>query len=305
MSAVDEIGAAAKNVAAVVGPAVVRVGRGGGRGCGVVVEDGVVVTNAHNVRGDELTVTFADGRTAVGTVAGVDVDGDLAVVRVETDGTPSAPWRDRAVETGDVVFAVTRSAAGGTRVTFGLVSATERAFRGPRGRRITGSVEHTAPAARGSSGGPIVDANGNVVGINTNRLPGGFYLALPTDSDLRARITSLTAGESPTTPRLGVGLAPPAVARKLRASVGLPPRDGLLVRVVEENGPAAAAGIRVGDLVAAADGQSLSSIDDLFEALDAASGNGAVSLTIVRGVDELEVRVTFATNGAASDHGEA
>src|SRR5689334_12330004 len=235
MSVLDELAGAASGVVAGVGPAVVRIGRGGGRGCGVVVGPGVVATNAHNLRGDEALVTFADGRHEVGTVAATDVDGDLAVLRVETADAPAVAWAETSPAVGQVVFVVTRSAAGGERVSFGMVSGTERAFRGPRGRRIKGSLEHTAPLPRGSSGSPVVALDGTVVGLNTNRLGEGFYLALPTDEELRRRLDALAAGETRDRPRLGVGLAPAHVARALRRSVGLPERDGLLVRVVEDD----------------------------------------------------------------------
>jgi serine protease Do len=308
MGAVQELGDAARAVAERVAPAVVRVGRHGGRGCGVVWADGQVVTNAHNVRGPEITVTFDDGREVVGQVAGVDVDGDLAVVAVDTAGAPTVAWRDDqtdggAARTGDVVFAVTRSASGGARVSLGLLSATERSFRGPRGRRITGTLEHTAPLARGSSGGPVVDAEGRLVGINTNRLGDGFYAAIPADDDLRTRLDALAAGQAPAAPRLGVGLAPAAVARKLRRAVGLPERDGLLVRAVEDGSPAARAGIREGDLLVAAGGRPLGTVDDLFAALDGAAGDTGIDVTVVRGSDELEVRVAFDAAAAAEEQG--
>jgi serine protease Do len=186
---------------------------------------------------------------------------------------------------------------GGERVSFGLVSGTERAFRGPRGRRIKGSVEHTAPLPRGSSGSPVVTADGAVVGLNTNRLGEGFYLALPADAELRARLDSLAAGQSRSRRRLGVGLAPAHVASALRRSVGLPARDGLLVRVVEEGSAAAAAGIQEGDLIVAAGGTPTVTADDLFDALDQAGEQ--LALQIVRGSDELEVTVSFVDEGAA------
>ena len=108
----------------------------------------------------------------------------------------------------------------------------------------TGSVEHTAPLAPGSSGGALLDAPGRLLGINTNRLGEGFYLALPADDALRDRIDALGRGESTERPRLGIAVAPQHVARRLRRSVGLPERDGLLVRGVEDGSPAAAAGIQ-------------------------------------------------------------
>jgi len=282
----------ARHAADRVGPAVVRVGRHGGRGGGVVIEPGAVVTNAHNLRGSEITVVFADGRVEVGTVAGHDVDGDLAVVRVDTADAPAAEWGGTA-DLGEPVHAVSRLADGGIRVTTGAVSATGRAFRGPRGRRISGSLEHTAPLARGSSGSPIVDDEGRVVGLNTNRLGEGFYLALPADEALRERLRTLAAGDVRTPRRLGIGLAPAETARRLRRSVGLPERDGLLVRLVEEGGVGHRAGLREGDLIVTAAAAEVASVDDLHEALDAAPAGEALQLQVVRGAEEVEVQVTF------------
>jgi serine protease Do len=140
----------------------------------------------------------------------------------------------------------------------------------------------------GSSGGPVVDLEGRLLGINTNRLGHGFYLAIAADSALAERVNALGRGESPTRRRLGVGLAPSHVARQLRRSVGLPERDGLLVREVEDDSPAAKAGITEGDLIVAVGGTPITSADDLFEAL---AGDGALEITIVRGADQQTVTV--------------
>ena len=299
MSVLEELEQAAGAVAGRVGPAVVRIGRGGGRGAGVVVRDGVVVTNAHNLRGAEVTVTFADGRVETGRAAGVDVDGDLAVLSVDTAGVAPVERAPDGTRPGAAVFAVSAGGAGGVRVSFGLVSSVGQAFRGPRGRRITGSVEHTAPLPRGASGGPVVDGAGRLVGVNTNRLGDGFYLAIPADADLDARIDALTRGDAPVRRRLGVALAPPRAARHLRRAVGLPERDGLLVRGVEEGSPAARAGLQEGDLLVAAGGQALTDQDALWTALDGVGAGQVLTLTVVRGVDELEVAVRFEDGPAA------
>jgi serine protease Do len=193
---------------------------------------------------------------------------------------------------GAAVFALANP-GGRLRVTFGLVSAVNRAFRGPRGRRITGSLEHTAPMGRGSSGGPVLDAAGRLVGLNTNRLGDGFYLAVPADADLRGRLDALARGEAPARPRLGVGLAPARVARQLRQAVGLPERDGLLVRAVDESGPAGRAGIRTGDLIVAAGGRALTDPDELHDVLDGLADDATLALSVVRGTEELTVNVAF------------
>ncbi len=284
---------AARSALAAADRSVVRIGRAPGRGCGIVVGDGFVLTNAHNLRDRTTEVTFADGRAVQGEVSGVDPDGDLVVLAVDTGGAPALAWAEEAAEPGDEVFAVGRSAAGGARITHGLVSGVERSFRGPRGRRIRGSVEHTAPLARGSSGSPVVDEHGLVRGINTARLADGFYLAIPADAALRDRVDALVRGESVHRLVLGVGLAPAPVARQLRASVGLPEQDGLLVRMVEPGSPADDAGIKVGDLIVGTAEGAVATVDDLHQALDEAQRTRSLTLQIVRGSEALTVEVTF------------
>ena len=116
------------DLGAPTGPAVVRIGRGPGRGAGVVVGAGVVITNAHNLRGAETTVTFVDGRGETATVAGVDLDGDVAVLTVDTGGVAPIVWAPADVDPaiGTPVFALANPAGNGLRVGFGLVSSVGR-----------------------------------------------------------------------------------------------------------------------------------------------------------------------------------
>lgn len=339
MTILDELSTSGHHIAADVTPAVVGVGR---RGSGVVVADGFVATNAHNLGpgrrgrgswghrggphprgsrsdgppvdrapdeaavdddapgaaatgepGGHVTVTFADGRTAAARVQAVDVDGDLAVLAVDTGDVAPVRWAESAPAPGDAVFAVANPGGRGARLSFGIVSSVGRSFRGPRGRRIAGSLEHTAPLARGSSGGPVVDRTGHVVGLNTHRLDQGFYLALPVDQRLRDTLEALTQGTVPTRRSLGVAVVPPRLARRMRAAVGLPERDGLLVRAVDPEGPAATADVRDGDLIVEAGGRPIVDLDDLHQVLDGWSARG-LDLRIVRGTDELTATVTFA-----------
>jgi serine protease Do len=296
MTLLDDLQNAIQAAASVAGPSVVGIGRHR-RGAGVVVADGHVLTNAHNLRGDEVTVTFADGRSTVGAVTGVDHDGDLAVISVDTTGAAPIGWAtDAAVGVGSVVFGLASSRSAGTRITFGTVSAVGRAFRGPGGRRISGSIEHTAPLASGSSGGPLLDGAGKFVGLNTNRIGEGFYLALPADAALRERVEALASGSSVERPRLGIAIAPAFVARRLRRSVGLPDRDGLLVRGVEDDSPAARAGIARGDLIVAVAGTAVTDADELLDAI--AVAKQPYPILLVRGADEVTVTVGAKAAGA-------
>ena len=297
MTMLDEIQTGIRQVADGAGASVVGIGQRWGVGSGVVLGEGRVLTNAHNVRGSQVTVTFADGRTAEGTVAGNDIDGDLAVIEVDTGGVPALPWATGAAPgIGTPVFALANPGGRGLRATFGFVSGVERTFRGPRGRRITGSLEHTAPLLPGSSGGPVLDAEGHLLGINTNRLGEGFYLAIPADEALRGRADALGRGESAAPPpRLGIAITPGHVARRMRRAVGLPETDGVLIREVAEESPGARAGLASGDLIVAAAGQPVTTPDDLFDALQGAGA--AIELRIVRGTDERTVQVTFTGDG--------
>jgi serine protease Do len=277
---------AVTTVADRVGPAVVGLGRGWARGSGVVVAPGRVLTAAHVLRGDDITVTFADGRTEPGRLGGVDSDLDVAAIDVDTQSVVPVEWGDpAALAAGAAVLALANPGGHGLRTTFGLVSATGRSFRGPRGRRIPGSIEHTAPLPRGSSGSPLVDPDGRLLGLNAVRREGGLILALPADAALRA----IAAGDARDRPRLGVALAHPRAARKLRAAVGLPDRAGLLVHAVADDSPAAAAGLERGDLIVGAAGSPVTSADDLYAALD--QGPETLTLRVVRGAEERDVAV--------------
>jgi serine protease Do len=273
-----------------VGPAVVGLGRGWGRGSGVVAAPGQVLTVAHVLRGEEVAVTFGDGRTAEGRVAGSDPDLDVAVIAADTGDTVPVTWDPADTPAaGAPVLALANPGGRGLRTTFGLVSATGRGFRGPRGRRVAGSIEHTAPLPRGSSGGPLVDPDGNLLGLNAVRRDGGFILALPADAALRRRVDELARGDAAERPRLGVAVAPPRVARRLRAQVGLPEREGLLVRGVVDGSPAARANVERGDLLVRAGDRPLTSMDDLFDALD--QSGGRLALGVVRGTEERDLEV--------------
>jgi serine protease Do len=296
MTVLEELEGAIQTAVERTGPKVIGLGQGWGRGSGFVFGSGRILTNAHNLRGEEVTVTFSDGRRETGRLLASDQDLDLAVIEADTADIEPLEWSDEledSVPIGRSVLALANPGGRGLRVTPGFVSATARSFRGPRGRRIGGAIEHTAPLPRGSSGGPLIDGSGRLLGINAVRADGGLILALAADRATRERALKLGQGESPKRPRLGVAIAPPRVARRLRRAVGLPERDGILIRAVERGSAADRAGLERGDLIVAAAGRELDGIEPLYEALDAAQAGGRLELKIVRGADERTVSVTL------------
>jgi serine protease Do len=268
-------------------------------GSGVVVAPGRVLTTAHNLlggrhHGDEMEVVFASERRARGSVAGADPDLDLAVIDVDTGDVAPTEWAPEAsAPLGRAILALANPGGRGLHVTVGTVSSSARSFRGPRGRRIRGAIEHTAALPRGSSGGPLVDFQGRLLGINAVRVDGGLILAVPADGSVRERVEALSRGEPAARVRLGVAVAPPRVARRLRTAVGLPERDGVLVRAVEPESPADRAGIERGDLIVAAGGHPVERVDALYEVLDGASPGAELDFTVLRALEERQLSVHF------------
>lgn len=300
MQLLEQIQPTVAGIAERVGPTVVGLpGRRRPGGCGVVIARDTVLTVVHALPGAQpavVDVAFGDGRRAEGRVGGQDADLGIAIVHVETgDAAPlDLAAAGSAPGLGAPVLALADPGGRGLRVTFGLVTAAEAGFRGPRGRRIAGAIEHSAPLPRGSSGGPLVDLEGRLLGLNSVRRDGGLILAVPADAQLRERAAGLAGGQSVAPRRLGVAVAPPALARRMRRAVGLPEREGLLVHAVEDASPAASAGLQRGDLLVAAQGRDLGAgTEQLYAALDALETGGTLTLRVVRGTDERDVAVDF------------
>jgi serine protease Do len=298
LDALGRVGAAGL---ARLGPATVAVGRDD-RGAGLVVAPDRVLTNAHNLRDRTTQVTLADGRRVQGAVVGADPQGDLVVLEVPTADAPAVTWSGAPPVPGQAVFSVARSHRG-PRIALGLVSGVDRVLRGPGGRELSGAIEHGAALGRGATGGALVAPDGTVLGVNTHRLPTGSVLALAADDALTERVARMAGGQHVRRPALGVAVAGPDVAARLRRSVGLDERSGLLVREVDDDGPAAAAGIRPGDLLVRAGDTDLDRPAALVRALDAVDPDGVLALSVVRGVEELELEVDL--SNAPSGRGTA
>ena len=264
-----------RRVAAEVGPSTVGL-RGGGRGSGTILASGRVVTSAANLSDDEPEVVFADGRTARAKVTGLDRRRGFAALSVDTGALAPLAFGPESPPIGTTVVALANPGGRGLSATLGFVASS-------RVRPAQG-VAHTALCPRGASGGPLVAPDGGLLGFNALRLDGGFVLATATDADTRERIEKLVAGERRSDRTLGVAIAPPRVARRLRRSVGLDERDGLLVRGVEADSAAFGAGIRQGDLIVAVGDSPIASVDDLLAQLE--NDGEELAVTVLRGVDE-------------------
>jgi serine protease Do len=300
MSAITELETAVGRVATDTAAAVVWLERRSGRGCGIVVGPSRVVTLASNLRSREPVVAFADGRRETATVAGVDPDLGAAVLSLDTGDVAPLQWAaaDVAPVLGSAVVAVANPGGQGLRATPGFVASAGRSFRGPRGRLVEGVIEHTAPLPRGSGGGPLLDLEGRLLGVNAVRVQGGLIIALP-GALLRERVDAIASGRASEPRRLGVAIVPPRIARRMRRAVGLAERDGLLVRGVESDSPAERAGIVRGDLIVAAGGADVDGVDALYAALDAVSADGTLELRVLRGSEEQVVSVQFAATDDA------
>lgn len=298
-TALSELSSALERIAREQGPAVVGVGVGWRVGSGTVVGPGKVLTAAHRAA-NEPTVSFAGGREAAARLVAADRDLDIAVLAVDTGDTDPLEWApsDPAVRVGAPVVALGNPGGRGLRTTPGFVAAVERSFRGQRGRRVSGAVEHTAPLPRGSAGGPLVDVDGRLLGVNLLRLEGGLIIAPSVAGGLRESAQRLMSGQEPVRPRLGVAVAPPRIARRIQRAVGLPERDGVLVRAVEEGSPAARAGIGRGDLIVAVGGRAVRGVEELHGALDDATEGARLALRLVRGTEEREIEVELERRGA-------
>ena len=266
----------------------VGIGQRWGAGSGVVLGAGRVLTNAHNVRGSQVTVTFADGRTAEGNVAGHDIDGDLAVIETDTGQVPALPWATASPAIGMAVFALANPGGRGRGRRSGPSPASTGASAVPAAcasPAAWGTPPRCCPAPRAA----LSWMRGTTARDQHEPPRRGLLPSHPRRRTLRRRVDALARGESVRPPQLGVTITPGHVARRLRRAVGLPDTDGLLIREVAGDSPAARADLAPGDLIVAAAGQPVRTIDDLSGALRAAAGT--IELNILRGTDERSIQV--------------
>jgi S1-C subfamily serine protease len=259
---------------------------------GLVWRPGVVVTASHTVTRDEdITLTLPDAGTAPATLAGRDETTDLAVLRTDAAGLlPAERAETTALRAGNLVLAVGRP---GTSLTasLGVVSAVGAEWRTWQGGRIDRFVRLDLAIYDGFSGGPLVEAGGRVVGINTSGLARGMPLTIPASTVDRVADQILAGG------RLGrgyLGLASQAVRlpEALRQALKLTGDFGLVVVNVEPGGPAERGGVLLGDILVALDGMPVTDPRDVLAALTPERVGQAIKARVLRGGQPTEVSIT-------------
>jgi S1-C subfamily serine protease len=286
-----------------IAPAVVSVRtignqqRRGGAGSGVALTpDGYVVTNEHVVRGArELEVELKDGRSAPADPVGSDPSTDLAVIRVRAAGLAFAEFGAGTARPGQLAIAIGDPYGYQATVTTGVISAVGRSLRARDGRLIENIIQHTAPLNPGNSGGALVDGKGEILGINTAIVAAaqGIGFAIPA-STARWVVSQLIAQGRVRRGWLGVvGRTRPLDRRRARALEAQQASGVEIMRCIA-GGPADLAGLRVSDILLAAAGEPLGTIDDLQRLLGEHAPGTTLSFDIGRGVTRLAIAIALA-----------
>ncbi len=266
-------------------PGVVGVEHPRGQASGVILaDDGYVITNSH-VLGNAsrgFRVRLSNGEGLAARIVGNDPPSDLAVLRVEARALPSLHLaEDRRLEVGQLVLAIGDPLRFERSVSLGVVSALERSLPGPRGRPFEGLVQTDAAINPGNSGGPLVDTDGNVVGINSAVIPHarGIGFAIPAHTASWVAAVLIHRGRIER-PLLGIAAIGAELPWSTAAEVGR--ARAVRVHQVQHSSPAERAGLRSGDWVLAANGSDVSSINDLQRIL-VLGGRDEVALDVLRG----------------------
>ena len=284
-----------------VSPAVVNleVVQNGTRGTGsgfLFTPDGFVLTNSHVVGGAaRIEATLTDGRHLAASLVGDDPHTDLAVVRLHAEDAHLPTVRlgsSRALRVGQMAIAIGNPLGFQTSVTAGVVSALGRSLRARSGRIIDDVVQTDAALNPGNSGGPLVDARGVVIGVNTAIIRGAqgicFAIAVDTAEFVAARL--MRDGRVRRSV-LGLGGQNLPIRRQVVRFHDLAVESGVLVLAVEDGGPAAAAGVRERDVVIGLDDRAIAGIDDLHRALDAERVGIPATLTVIRRAEKLRLEI--------------
>jgi len=276
--------------------------QGGGSGF-LISDDGYIVTNNHVVTGgpraeavNQVTVTLTNGKEFKARIVGRDAASDLALLKIDATGLPFVKFADSSqARVGDWVVAIGNPLGLGSTVTAGIISAVQRNLGG--GGAYDRYIQTDTAINRGNSGGPLFDLHGNVVGINNMLISPvganiGVNFAIPADAAIPV-INSLKSGQKIERGYLGISIAP--VDEDLAAALGLPKDRGEFVQRVEDDGPAAKAGLKRGDVVTKVNGKDVTPSQTLSYIVANVKPGTRIPLEVVRDGKTVTLNAVVAT----------
>jgi S1-C subfamily serine protease len=263
----------------------------------IITPDGYVLTNDHVVRGaPRLEAILSDGTGIEAKIVGEDPDTDLALLRLARGGLPAATLGEsQRLRVGQQVVAIGNPLGLQATVTAGVISALRRTLRGMSGRLIEDVIQTDAALNPGNSGGALVDSAGRVIGITTAIIGGaqGICFAMPIDT-AKWVVPELLREGRVVRGYLGFAGQTQPIDRRLGRRLGLALPAGVLIASLAESGPAAAAGLRPGDLILAIDGEPTPSVDAVHRLLDRHSIDRTLTLRVLRQGSLLDIQATVA-----------
>lgn len=269
-------------------------------GSGVVVsKDGYIVTNAHVVaRADEIVVAMNDGRKGVAKVVGTDPDSDLAVIKVDMNDLEPLAFREAPIEVGDVALAIGNPFGVGQTVTQGIISATGRTGLGIN--TYEDFIQTDAAINPGNSGGALVDARGELVGINTaifSRSGGSMGIGFAIPTALVEQVMNAIIKDG----KVSRGWLGVEVLSQLRGPAQLDTSTGVEVMKILPGSPAARAGLKVGDIILSIDGVEMTDANRLIQYVARKLPNTVLSTQVLRDSENMNINITLAERPSQSD----
>jgi S1-C subfamily serine protease len=253
----------------------------------------VIVTAEHTVKHDEeITIGMPDGSSVAATLAGRDPGTDIAVLKADNLLNPVVDFSDTPVQTGNLILAVGRAPDSGINATMGVISAVSGSWRTWRGGMLDQYIRLDVTLYPGSSGGVVINTQGEALGIATSGLSRLAGLAVPASTVNRV-VDELLAKGHISRGYLGVGLQPIALPGDLSKKLKLPNSAGVIVLSVEPNGPADRAGLMIGDILVSLNGKPVKDTDDVQSVLEPGFVGKPVAAAMVRGGALAEASITI------------
>lgn len=255
--------------------------------------NGIIVTSDESLqRYDEITVTLSDGRSLPATLVGRDSTTDIAVFKLQDVEIPGAKIGDsKTLKVGHLVLGLARNSEGDLRSAMGVISVIGGNWRSMSGGNIDQFIRPDITLYRGFAGGPLVDATGSVVGMNTSGRR-GTVLTIPV-STIERVVNQLIAKGHISRGYLGVGMQPVRLPNNLKTTLNLTSTTGVIVVNVEPSGPAEKAGLLLGDVLLTLDGVNVNDTSDVLAILNSSAIGKTIKVQVVRGGALVELNVTI------------